>query len=337
MGMDSRNTDRTAALGSYDEAEHWFVRLLEPDCPAEARSEFERWRAADPANAAAYRDIELLWKRSEEAVKDPAVVAAAARALRRTPEERSPRRWLFPAFAVGMASLAAVVLLPRWLAAPADPVGIAYGTTAGQQRTITLTDGSSILLDTDTEVSVRYSERTRRVDLLRGQAQFSVQGNHAWPFVVHAGGGTVTAVGTQFQVRLDPQITEVALLKGKLAIAAASPEGATEDASLVAGQGLSYDDSGHITPVHAVDEQQARGWPQGKLFVHDWRLPDLLAEMNRYSQTKVQIGDPALQDIRISGAFRTNDTQTMLLMLKLGWSIQARQVSATQIELLRNR
>jgi transmembrane sensor len=337
MGMDRRNANRGAELGSYDEAEHWFVRLLDSDCPAEERAAFERWRDADPAHAAAYREIELLWIRSREAVKDPVLMAAAKRALLREPEVRTPRRWLFPAMAAGLAALVAVVVVPRWLATRTDPVGVAYTTVAGQQETVKLSDGSSILLDTDSEVVVRYSDRTRRVDLLRGQAQFSVQGNHAWPFVVHAAHGTVTAVGTQFQVRLDDHATDVALLKGKLAIEAQSPDGETQDASLVGGQGLAYDESGHITSVHALDMQQAQGWTQGKLFIHDWRLPDLLAEMNRYSNTKLQVGDASLQDIRISGVFRTNDQQTLLLSLQQGWPIRAHRISATQIELLRNR
>jgi transmembrane sensor len=337
MGMDRWNTNRGVDPGSHDEAEQWFVRMLERNCPADQRAEFERWLAADPAHASAYREIELLWKQSADAVKDPVLMAAAKQALLREPEKRAPKRWMLPALATGFAAVAAIVLVPRWLATPADPVGVTYTTTAGQQQTIKLTDGSSILLDTDTEVVVRYSERTRRVDLHRGQAQFSVQGNHAWPFVVHAGAGTVTAVGTQFQVRLEDHATDVALLKGKLAIVADAPDGAAQDASLVGGQGLAYDDVGHITAVHPIDTQQTQGWTQGKLFVHDWRLQDLLAEMNRYSDTKLHIADASLQDIRISGVFRTNDQRTLLLLLQQGWPIQAKRVSATQIELLRNR
>jgi transmembrane sensor len=337
MGMDRQNTNRGMEPGSHDEAELWFVRLLEPNCPADQRAEFKRWLAADPAHASAYREIELLWKQSAEAVKDPQIMAAAKRALLREPERRTPWRWMIPALTVGVAALVAFVVMPRWLTTAADPVGTAYATAAGQQQTIKLSDGSSILLDTDSQVVVRYSERTRRVDLRRGQAQFSVQGNHAWPFVVHAGAGTVTAVGTQFQVRLADHNTDVALLKGKLAIVADAPDGATQDAALVGGQGLAYDDGGHITPVHPIDSEQTQGWTQGKLFVHDWRLQDLVAEMNRYSKTKVHIGDPSLQDIRISGVFRANDQRTLLLLLQQGWPIQARLVSTTQIELLRNR
>jgi transmembrane sensor len=334
MVMDSRQTNGETALGSYDEAEHWFVRLLDPQCSAAQRAEFERWRAADPRHASAYRDVERLWKQSEEAIKDPAVMAAARRALQPEPQARASRRWFVPVLAAAAALLLAVAL-PRWLSTPADPAGTAYTAAVGQQRTITLTDGSSILLDTDSEVVVRYSDRTRRVDLLRGQAQFSVHGNHAWPFVVHAGAGTVTAVGTHFQVRLDDQDTDVALLEGKLAIATQTPDGGMQDASLVGGQGLAFDANGQITPVHTVDMQRAQGWTRGQLFVHNWRLADLVAEMNRYSNTKLKLADPSLENIRISGVFHTSDQQTLLLLLQQGWSIRAQRISGSQIQLLR--
>ena len=337
MSMDRQNALGGAHLGSQDEAEYWFARLLDKDCSADARAAFERWRDADPSHAAAFRDVELLWKQSADAIRDPAIVAAAHRALRDAPAMRTSRRWLYPAMTAGLAALVALVALPRWLSTQTDPVGTDYVTVPGEQKTVQLTDGSSIVLDTDTDVVVRFSARTRRVDLLRGQAQFSVHGNREWPFVVHAGRGTVTAVGTEFQIRLNDASTDVALLHGKLAIAAVSSDGASQNASLTGGQSLSFDEGGNITPVHAIDAQKTQGWTQGKLFVHDWRLPQLLAEMNRYSTTQLTIGDPALQDIHISGIFRANDQQTFLLLLQQGWSIHARRVSDTQIVLLRDR
>ncbi|WP_233840165.1 FecR family protein [Dyella sp. 2HG41-7] len=337
MSMDRQNALGGAHLGSADEAEYWFARLLDKDCPADARAAFERWRDADPRHAAAFRDVEQLWKRSANAARDPAIIAAAQRALRQESSMQSSRRWMFPAMAAGLAALVAIVALPRWLSTQTDPVGTDYVTAPGEQKIVQLADGSSIVLDTDTDVVVRYSARTRRVDLLRGQAQFSVHGNREWPFVVHAGHGTVTAVGTEFQIRLNDDTTDVALLHGKLAITALSSQGDAQNASLTGGQSLSFDQGGHITPVHALDAQKTQGWTQGKLFVHDWRLPQLLAEMNRYSTTQLTIGDPALQDIHISGIFRANDQQTFLLLLQQGWSIRARRVSDTQIVLLRDR
>jgi len=337
MNMDRRNTDRGTAPDSYGEAEQWFVRLLRPHCPPEERAAFERWRAADPANAAAYRDVERVWKQSLDAAQHPGVAAAAWRALRPETETRSSRRWLFPAAAAALAALVVMAVLPRWHANPGDAAGVTYTTAAGQQQTVQLSDGSAIVLDTDSQVIVRYGASTRRVDLLHGQAQFSVHGNHAWPFVVHALHGTVTAVGTQFQVRINDGCTEVALIKGKLAIATEPQHGTPHDASLVGGQGLAYDENGRISAMRAIDPQDVQGWTQGKLFVHDWPLSDLVDEMNRYTDAKLEIGDPSLRDIRISGVFHTNDQKTFLALLQQGWAIQSIRLGTNKIVLNRQR
>jgi transmembrane sensor len=104
--------------------------------------------------------------------------------------------------------------------------------------------------------------------------------------------------------------------------------------SLHSGKQLWFDRSGHISPVQPADLQAAEGWTEGKLFVHDWKLPDLLAEMNRYNRTQVSIGDPALDAIRISGVFDSHDPHTMLQLLQRGWPIRARDDGSHRVVLL---
>lgn len=336
MSMSGKIPRMQAGMGGHDEAERWFVRLLEPDCPDSERAAFEQWRAASAAHALAYREVERLWEQGADAAMNPEVMAAAERALRETrPEPRRPlRRWFVPALAAAAVLLVAWLVVPRWLDTYMVPSGTRYATTTGQLRTVHLKDGSSIVLDTDTVLVARYNASVRRIDLLRGQAQFHVQGNKSWPFVVHALHGTVTAVGTRFQVRVNDDAAVVTLLEGKLAIATKTGS-QPQSALLKAAEQLEFDRKGSIGPVHHADLQTAEGWVEGKLFAHDWRLPYLLAEMNRYSATQIQIVDPALRNVRISGIFHTGDQQALLLALQQGWSIHARRASPSLFVLSR--
>ncbi|HEV2682529.1 MAG TPA: FecR family protein [Rhodanobacter sp.] len=338
MSMDSRTTSTNAALGSPADAEPWFARLLESDCPSDERAAFERWYAASPTHAAAYHEIEYLWKQSGDAVRDPLVVAAANRALHWTkPEPRFRRGWFFPVAASAVAAVLALIFIPRWFTAPVDPPGTHYITAVGQQRTVSLADGSSIVLDTNTEVVERYGAHKRRVDLLHGQARFQVQGNPQRPFVVHVQDGTVTAVGTRFQVRINGDTAAVTLFQGKLSIAAVPKDGASQAVLLAAGQQVVFDRTGRIAPIQPADIATADAWAAGNLIVHDWRLPDLLAEMNRYSPTQLQIGDASLESIHISGVFRTGDQQELIQILQQGWPIQANRISPARVVLSHNR
>ena len=320
--MDDRITDADPGTDPSEEAECWFVRLLEPDCPPEVRAAFERWRNASVANAMAYRRVETLWRQSGDAVLDAAVMAASRRALASEPAPRQLRRMWLTTAGFGLAALLVVIAVPHGLP-QADPPGKRYSVQVGKAaQRVFLRDGSSILLDTGSEVVERFSDKTRRIDLLHGQAQFQVQGNKAWPFVVHAGPGTVTAVGTQFQVRLDDDRTGVILLKGRVDVATRSTDAATQSVTLDAGQQVAFDISGHLGNVQSANLERAHGWTQGKLFVHDWRLPALLAEMNRYSSTQLVIADSSLDSLHISGAFRLGDQDSLALALQAGWPVR---------------
>jgi len=315
-----------------DEAGRWFARLLDPDCGDAERASFEHWRAASPAHAAAYRDFEALWAAGATVASRPEIAAAARAALH--DEARAPRtRWM-PAFAAAAMILVAVSGWLGWRAwqGGADIPGTRYATATGQQRSVQLADGSSMLLDTDSVVVVRFGGDRRDVELLQGRVQFDVHHDPARPFSVRAEGGTVTDVGTVFQIRLDDDAVNVALLQGEVAIATRT-HGQSRSASLKAGEQLRYDRDGEIGPVQPIDTLAAEGWTHGKLFVHDWSLPQLLAAMNRYNDTKLEIGDPALDDVRISGAFKVGDQQTLLQILREGWSIDARRTSPTRIVL----
>jgi transmembrane sensor len=338
--MGTHHGQREPASGRPGQAEYWFARLLEPDCSAAERTEFERWRDADPAHAAAWDALERLWRQSADAARHPALAAAAWRALHDAPATpwfhrwRSPRVWL-PAATAALAALLVLALLPRWRAArePAA-AGTTYSTALGQQRSIRLPDGTTITLDTQSSLAVRYDERERRVDLLRGRAQFAVRANPRRPFVVHVQNGTVTDIGTVFQVRTGDDCTGVTLIEGQLDIAASAPDRATRHVSLESGRRLWFDRTGRISPAQPADLQAAEGWTKGKLFVHDWRLPELLDEMNRYNRLQIRIGDPALEAIRVSGAFNTHDPQTMLQLLQQGWPIRIRHDADDQVVLL---
>lgn len=317
-----------------EEAARWFARLLDPDCDSSERAMFERWRTSDTSNAVAYRSMEQLWTQGAEVAERPELVAAAREALRQ-PKRSAPVRRLVPALALaaGVALVIALALV-YWPSVQSVPP-VRYATATGQQQTVRLADGSTLFLDTDTAVAVSIGKTSRRVVLERGRAQFEVHHDAARPFVVDAAGGTITDVGTTFQVGIEADDVDVVLLKGKVSVATQAA-GGTRTVSLTAGEQLQYDARGAIGPVQPADTAAAEGWTHGKLFVHDWSLPRLLEEMNRYDKVKLQIADPSLRAVRVSGVFKTGDQQTLLQILHEGWSIRAEKISSTRIALSRN-
>lgn len=328
--MDAGQQAAEAAAG-------WIARLDSQDCTEAEREAFERWRAADPMHAVAHRQAQTMWRDSSAVIRNSMALSEAARHALQYPEERGVvRRWWLPAASFAAAAALAIAAFVYWPLSPEQPpTGTQYATAAGDQRSITLADGSTLTLDTQTVLVERYGPRERRVDLLQGQVQFEVQGDAARPFVVHAHGGTVTAIGTRFQVRVAEADAAVILLEGEVHVAARPANGPERVASLQPGQMLRFDADGTLGSVQTADLKAAQAWTEGKLYVDNWRLQDFVAELNRYSEIQLRIEDPALRDVRISGVFQTRNRDNLGRLLAQGWGIESREVAPDEILLTR--
>lgn len=305
------------------EAARWFARMRAGDCSLAERRGCRQWRESDPANDAAYAQIELLYGCSAEFGGDPAR-RAASQALRASSARRARRsrigRWMLGTSAAAVLVLAAGTGWRNW-----DPVQWeqTYATQVGHQRSVILADGSRLLLDTDSSVQVRYSRKRRQVVLERGQSQFTVATEPGRPFVVQAEQVAVRAVGTQFQVRRDPTGVQVKLLEGvvEVGMPAERPGGAQRLARLAPGEQLSFDLHGQWAK-RPLDQEIAAGWPRGELVFRETPLAQLVDEMNRYTQVKIRLADDALGDIRLSGVFYGSDQQTLVQALREVWALR---------------
>jgi transmembrane sensor len=306
------------------EAARWVARLQAGDCSAAEHAACRRWQDADPANAAAYAQMRSIHQRSAEFRMDPER-RAFADALRARSARRAHRRqtWRW-GLGIGMAAMLVLALGIGWRTwDPAQPEHD-YASAVGERRTVTLDDGSQLLLDADSAVRVRYSRLRRNVVLERGRAQFTVAKAPNRPFVVHAGIANVRAVGTKFQVGMQVDKVRVGLLEGVVEVTPSSdvPNGKQPPVKLLAGEQLSIDAHGKWSE-HALDRGVAEGWTRGELVFRGTPLSQLVGEMNRYSRVKLQLADPSLDSIRVSGIFYGGDQDSLVEALKQVWSLHA--------------
>ena len=201
-----------------------------------------------------------------------------------------------------------------------------FSTAFGEQKTVVLADGSTATLDTDTQLKVSFSARTRRVTLEKGQAFFSVAHQPERPFAVAAGNGVVTALGTVFSVRRDQQTITVTLVTGKVAVDVRNGDaehfsGGAGSVSLLSNQQVSYT-AHEIKGVQPVDAAAAVSWVQGDIVFHDTLLKDAVSEINRYTKTKIVVRDARLEALRINGVFHVADVETFLLALNATFGVR---------------
>jgi transmembrane sensor len=321
----------------------WFARCNR-GLSAEEEEQFEEWLTADQQHAAVFNELVGTWQ-----MLDQLQVPAGASEAKPKPEPDTTRwrqsrwlRWTLPFVAV--ASLA-IGYLSYWR--PMHFRGES-ATEIGALRTMRLPDGSSVRLNTDSEISVQFSPDARRVDLLRGEANFAVEKDPTRPFTVTANRVAVRAVGTAFNVRLAEKSVEVLVLEGKVQVndsasgasllaRPAERTVATEPPVLASGQRavvpLPEPVLTRLAPAQAIvtslreDEMLRRNaWQDRRLEFESAPLAEIVAEFNRFNRSKLVIADRDLGEQRFGGSFRAGDAEGLVRMLRENFGVRAEQV-----------
>lgn len=286
------------------EAADWFARLNKHDVSGADMEAFRIWRKT-PGHREAYDEVDAFWRRSKGLQDDPDIQAAVASALDRTtpPAAPSPRR-----FGYGLAF--ALVLLAAIGGGYALWGPRTYSTGVGEQRTVLLADGSTVVLDTDSQVAVRLTGARRDIRLSRGQALFDVAHDGKRPFVVTAGATSVTALGTRFDVRRDGDGATVTLVRGLVEVQDRADGASPQVWRLAPGQSVA---THAAAPAPSrVDVETATSWSSGRLIFRAVPLREAAAEVNRYERQKIEVAEGPVGDELITGVFAVGDADTFI-------------------------
>lgn len=291
----------------------WLARLQRDDLNEHDGLEFEAWLAAAPAHEGAYRRTLAMWHAYESCADD--VLAELAADARRTSLRSPPTRrgWLMAAGGSALAAGLGVAILPGLLSEPAAQT---YATGRGERRRITLADGSIVDLNAQTSLSVRFIRSGRQVVLADGQAIFDVTHDARRPFIVQASGRIVRVVGTRFDVRSRQGELAVTVAGGKVQVRPASSATSGRAFLLTPGQRLEIDRSG-VEKLQAVDPQEALGWRAGRMVYRAEPLANVVADLNRQFPEQIEISDPELGRMPITGVIVLDDQASVMARLTL--------------------
>lgn len=338
-----------------EKAAWWFVtNRSESVSPAE-REAFCAWLRESPAHVREYLAIATVARDLASSVHDPRVELASQ-------PEPVPSDWpdnvveLNPSLATskedkGFAGRHASRRLPRFAAAAlvasvalvvwflvADGIpgtGRIYRTGHGEQQTVQLADGSVLRLNSDSIVAVRFSSAERRVELKAGQALLDVAREPARRFRVLAGGVSVVAIGTRFDVYRRRGATIVTVVEGKVAVAPTmsalpivSLLGGNPDTgvAVTAGEQVRVERrsvlpdfleaGGSISKSTAVNVEKAVAWVRQQIIFEQQALAEVAEEFNRYGVVPIRIEDAQLRHMRVTGILSTYDTEAFIGFLR---------------------
>lgn len=178
------------------------------------------------------------------------------------------------------------------------PAPVAYETGRGEERQLTLPDGSVVVMGPQVRLEVELLPAQRIFRLIRGEAIFTAAHDAARPFRVYAGAGWIDDIGTAFDVRSDPDRVTVTVIQGEVEVDMQAA-GRSAPTRLSRDQQVSFGKT--QGPVHAVDAKQATGWRDGQLAYIDQPLEDVVADLQRYSMKDIVMQDPSVRALRYTG------------------------------------
>lgn len=339
-------------------ASDWVLRQ-DRGLTAQEQDELSHWLAKDARHGAALAACRWGWEEldrlagiqsSVHAVPNPDLLAApesASASLRRA----KPRLARILAFSLATAGLAAaaIVGISVWQARTTVEPRLAFSRLAYAspcERRV-LEDGSIVDLNRGAELVVEFTPAERRVRLVRGEAHFTVAKNPQRPFTVRAGGVEARAVGTAFNVSLEPAALEVVVTEGRVridstqvaAVGASQPEAPIVEVGqrALVPLGAASQPAAQVATLSAAELETRLAWQPRLLDFNGERLAGIVAAFNRHNPVKLVVDDPALADLKLSVAFRSDNVAGFVRLMEAEFGMRAEWRGDTQIALMKAR
>lgn len=352
-----------------EEAAAWLIKLDGDRAPsAEELASLREWLSRSPVHREQLRSFAEFWGKMNVLTELSVSLGHAERRSSRRFASRS--RLALPLFA--RASLAAAVIVigiatTFWLRPDPLSSNDFYATAVGQQRSMTLADGSLVILNTNTQIKVDYNNEYRNIRLLQGEAHFTVAKNPLRPFRVYAGNGMVQAVGTAFSVYLRDDSVDVTVTEGKVVLVSVGqanvdllpqpgrlPGGDQSSGSIAmfddglievlgtikAGESATFQNAANadvariidaIETIEAPEMAKRLSWREGILTFAGDPLSVVVDEISRYTTVSIEISDPVVRATRIGGRFPIGETDAMFDALEANFGLRVTRLSHDRV------
>lgn len=340
-----------------DAAAEWLIQLEGRTSP-DIWDSFQAWMDADPRHRAAFVRLRVAWNRvdllknvrpvdgavdadllAKGRVSPAVMLSHGLQPLKGAPRRPPPTEVAMPERrrVLAIAASIAIAGLIAWVGT--YHLGWkTYETGIGGREQIELPDGSTVDLNTNTELTTRITGSRRDIMLNRGEALFHVAHDPTRPFYVTAGGAVVRAVGTAFSVRIrDPEHVDVLVEEGRVAVGAPGTEANFENPRLLAS--ATKVSAGEAASVHRntvsvrtlppKDVTRKLAWTAGHLAFQGETLDDAVQEFNRYNQRHITIADPSLLQVQVGGIFRATDPDSFVAALQRSFGVRIQQGTST--------
>ncbi len=308
-----------------DTALGWIARLRGKAVSEQDAQAFALWLAENDSHKLAMDNMLEMWD-------DLGSVKSLPFPAQLTQPPANRRNWLAASMALAACLVLAIFMWPQ---SPAGPGQLEFFTAIGERQHYELDDRSRLTLNTNSKVTVAYDKTLRRIELVRGEAYFEVARDESRPFEVYTGSAKVTALGTAFNIYRRADTASITVTEGVVQVTELGTGGrpaATE--ILHASQQLVATATG-LKSASSVEVGRYTAWQEGKLIADNMPLPELIAQLGRYSGTRILITQGDVAALTISGVFQLDRPESILRALELSLDLQVVELGPSTLQLLK--
>lgn len=301
------------------EAFDWMIRLNEATESPELRTEFEIWLNSTPEHARIWDKTCLMWTYMGEASHFERIRPVVRPVQRRS--RRTGKIFAMAAGAVMSLCLAYIAVPMVQLRFEAD-----YQTGIAETRTLTLDDGTRVLLGPASAIASDFSTRERNVRLLAGEAYFDVVRDENRPFHVLSRDLDVKVLGTAFNVRVSDIGTEVGLEHGSVEASGVIASHRIDEV-LKPGELVTVDRETGQTIKEEMPLADIGAWRGGRLIAVDATIGSVIEQIRRYHPSWIAVPGNALAKQKVTGVYNLNDPDKALVALVAPYGGEVRKIS----------
>lgn len=330
------------------DASDWLAKLDRGALSPDERAAFGLWLTEDPKNRDAIKEAAAFWYGLNAPFSEPGAFGypspqGAKSTLRFPPRARRlAAGFKIAAIAASLLIAAGIVSILNIPSHPSDEASY-FATNIGETRSVSLSDGSEITLNTNSIAEQDFSKKERIVRLVSGEAIFDVAHDEGRPFLVYASDSMIRAVGTRFSVRVEPDKVSVTVTEGRIAILERSGQQGGQASQNRAASPVMVDEgeAGEIDrtagavkqPLSDRDVAERLSWAKGQLIFYDKDLQSVVDEIARYTTVEIEIPDETLRIRKVTGVFQIGDINIMLEGIESALDVKSEWMSPNRIVL----
>jgi len=337
----------------FEQASDWIARLDRELSSAEKQA-FQVWLNQDIDNIKLLMEMAQMWDKMDNLGRLSDLFPQNSNKDNVQDSKKQPSAWLmslaasvFVAISFYLGNAYFDVFNPNNQSA-VTVMQVSYQTGVGESNTIKLPDNSTLVLNTNSFVQVKYTQDARLIELQRGEIHIDVAHDLTRPLSVLAQGKIIQAVGTSFNVEVKNDLVELIVTDGKVLVAKKKNISLNSEIAQIAkklpqnsmaiskGEKVELDISSNtlekVVKIAPTEIAASLSWRKGNLTFRGESLEQAMAEISRYTNIEFELAnDEKLKQVRVAGMFKTGDVVGLLNVLDQNFNISYKRINADKI------